>query len=114
MYRGETELKICNTVITLNFDAMWKLNVYLHADAVLTGIIIDQILFCFNFRMLYFRLSSKKVRDTNWDRADNDHCAGSDCPKFVIYMKEQLSYSPCFEVTEDQVNSPFSKLFKTI
>lgn len=53
--------------------------------------------------MLYVHMSSKKVRDMNWDREDNDHCAGAFCPKIVITMKKQFEYTPCFTVTDEQV-----------
>ncbi|XP_060567854.1 cell migration-inducing and hyaluronan-binding protein-like [Ruditapes philippinarum] len=59
-------------------------------------------------RMLYVRISSKKVRDLNWDREDNDHCAGEFCPKITIVMNERFDYTPCFTVTDDQLNDKIS------
>ncbi|XP_053383836.1 cell surface hyaluronidase-like [Mercenaria mercenaria] len=66
----------------------------------------------FKDRMVYFRLSSKKVRNEHWDRSDNDHCPGAFCPRVVIHTYKKMKYTPCFTTTDEQMSN--SKVMESV
>ena len=54
--------------------------------------------------MFYTKLQNRRTRDPAWDKYDLDECPGRSCPTVSVKFSKEMTYTPCFTPTQEEVS----------